>query len=84
MDETSSYPQDVVYSIAFFPGNSKWVITGSQDQSVRVWDIRTGVWQLIVHGHTGAARDVDVSGTENFLVTASLDGHVTLWSYDLL
>ena len=45
-------PQDTVYSIAFFPGNSQWVITSSQDKSVRVWDIRTGVWQLIVQGHT--------------------------------
>ena len=51
---------------------------------MRVWDIRTGVYQLIVQGHTKSAEAVDVSVTENFLVTASTDGDVTLWSYEVL
>ena len=57
---------------------------GSQDKSVRVWDIQTGVWQLIVQGHTNSVEEVDVSATGNLLASASFDRHVTLWSYELL
>ena len=82
----SRYPhlQDTVYSIAFFPNNDEWVITSSRDRNVSVWDIRTGVWQLVIRGHMGAVMKVDISGTENFFMTASLDCHATLWRYEVL
>ena len=51
---------------------------------MRIWDIRTGVWQLVVRGHRDSVREVDVSGTENFLVTLSADRHVTLWRCEVL
>ena len=75
--------QNTVYSIAFFPSNDERIVTASRDGSVRVWDIRTGVWQLVVQGHTESITAVDVSRTENFLVTASVDHHVTLWRYEV-
>ena len=51
---------------------------------MRIWNIRTGVWQLVVHGHRESIKGVDISRTENFLVTASFDQHVTLWRYEVL
>ena len=51
---------------------------------MRVWDIRTGVWQLVVQGHKRSVRGVDISRTENLLATASVDQHVTLWRYEVL
>ena len=59
-------------------------ITSSWDGSLRVWDIRTGIWQLVVQGHGTGDLDVDVSGTENLLATASQNCHATLWRYELL
>ena len=59
-------------------------MTSSNDGSVRVWDIRAGVWQLVVQGHRGSVTGVDISRTENLLVTASLDRQVTLWRYEML
>ena len=50
---------------------------------MRVWDIRSGVWRLIVQGHRASVK-MDISGTENFLVTAGVDRHVAFWKYDLL
>ena len=78
-----SFSQDRVRSIAFFPSSSEWVITSSDDSSVRVWDIRTGVWQLMLQGHTKSVQAVAVSGRENFLATAGVDCHVTLWRYEV-
>ena len=76
--------QDNVYSIAFSPSDEESFITGSEDGSVRVWDIRTGVWQLVVRGHRKPVRGVDISRTEKLLATASVDQHVTLWRYEVL
>lgn len=73
--------QDRVRSIAFFPSNTEWIITSSEDRGVRVWDTRTGIWQLILRG---PALAVDVSEADNFLATASFDRHVTLWRYEVL
>ena len=50
---------------------------------MRVWDIRTGTWQLVVQGHEEGLLDVDVSGPENLLATASQDGHGTLLRYEI-
>ena len=43
-------------------------------------------WYLAVGspGIQGVPLSVDVCGTENFLATASLDRHVTLWRYEVL
>ena len=77
-----SHPQDNVRSIALFPGHSEWVVTSSDDGSVRVWDTRTGFWQLVVWGHRSSV--IGVATSENFLATASIDRCVTLWRYAVL
>ena len=51
---------------------------------MRVWDIRTGVWQLVVQGHLESVRGVDISYAENLVATASLDQQVVLWRYEVL
>ena len=73
-----------IRSIAFFPHNSQWIVTCSNDRSVRVWDTESGVCQLTIQGHMNSVRGVDVSRIQNFLVTAGHDGHVSVWKYELL
>ena len=79
----TSNVQGYVRSVAFFP-NGQWIVTGSTDESVRVWDTQSGVCQLTLHGHTDGVRGVDVSLVKNFLVTAGDDGRVALWKYEVL
>ena len=79
---TEKLSQDHIRSISFFPGNTRWVVTGSDDRSVRVWDIRSGVCELTLQGNTDCVREVDIS--QNFLAIASKNGLVTLWKYELL
>ena len=59
-------------------------MTGSNDRSVRIWDAQSGVCHLRLQGHVDWVRGVDVSQRENFLATAGIDGHVTVWKYKLL
>jgi WD40 repeat protein len=76
--------QDAIRCIAFVPGTNQWVLSCSDDRSVRLWDAETGVWQLNLKGHTGCVRAVDISRKENLLATASKDHYVTFWKYDVL
>ena len=75
--------QGTVNSIALFPEN-QWMVTGSDDRSVRVWDTERGVCQLTLQGQTNWVRGVDVSRTQNFLAIAGRDGHTTVWKYKRL
>ena len=74
--------QHYVHSIALFPDNGRWIVTGSNDKSIRVWDTESGVCQLTLYA--GQVSQVDVSRTQNLLATAGQDGHVTVWKFRLL
>ena len=78
LTEEAFVSQGAINSIALFPDN-QWMVTGSDDESVRVWATERGVCQLTLQGHTDWVLGVDVSRTQNFLATACMDGHVTVW-----
>ena len=74
--------QGGVYSVALFPDNAPWIVAGSCDRSVRVWDTESGVCLLTLQGHMDRVLEVDVS--QNFLATAGEDGYLAVWKYKLL
>ena len=80
VDRETFVSQDYVCSVALFPENSRWMVSGSADISVRVWDTENGVCQLTLRGHTELVRRVDAS--RDFLATSSHDGNVTVWKYE--
>jgi len=89
VDEEQGFPEvrsflghnESVCSIAVFPDNAQWIVTGSDDVTVRVWDTQSGVCQLTLEGQV---TWVDVSRTQNFLATVGENGYVTVWKYRLL
>ena len=83
-DRESFVTQDRVRCIALFPGKTQWIVSGSHDGSVRIWDTQSGVCQLTLVGHMAWVLCLDVSRTENFLATSGEDGHVAVWRYKVL
>ena len=61
-----------ITSIAFSPGGKK-VVSGSEDSTVRVWDIATGQADQTLTGHSGRVNSM----------VFSLDGKAVLPSYAL-
>ena len=53
--------------------------TASEDQSVRLWDARTGQEIMSLSGQTSAANQVAFSADGNRLAAASGDGTVRIW-----
>ncbi|XP_002741301.1 F-box/WD repeat-containing protein 2-like [Saccoglossus kowalevskii] len=53
------------------------IATGSDDQSVRLWDVESGRCLSVIQAHTCA----DVKFDENKLITASFDNTISCWDW---
>jgi hypothetical protein len=67
-----------VYSVTV-SGNGRRLASGSEDQTVRVWDVPSGQELLCLRGHEGGVYSVTVSGDGRRLVSGSFDRTVRMW-----
>ncbi|KAF8834635.1 WD40 repeat-like protein [Paxillus ammoniavirescens] len=73
-----------------FEGHEHWVncvcfcldedklVTGSSDNTVRVWNRRTGAVEVL-RGHSRSVRDIDMSPDGKMIVSGSQDETVRIW-----
>lgn len=60
--------------------DGKWLVTGSWDQSAKIWDTQTGSAIRKLDGvHTGYVNSVQFSPDDKLILTASDDGTARLW-----
>jgi hypothetical protein len=64
--------------VAFSPDGTR-IVTGSADQTVKVWDARTGTPQLELKGHTSWVYSVAFSPDGTRIVTGSEDRTARVW-----
>lgn len=57
-----------------------YVISGSEDNSIHVWDLVEASSVLTLKGHFGPVCGLAYHPTENLLLSSSADGTVRLWS----
>jgi WD40 repeat protein len=70
-----------VRSLAFDP-SSGLLVSSSDDQTIRLWDTRTGAeLSAIVDGHRGPVWSVALDPTTKILATAGADRTVRLWNW---
>src|SRR6266498_4132641 len=67
-----------VTCIAFSPDSNR-IVSGSDDQSVRVWDAKTGEQLRELQGHTSWVSSVAFSPGGNKIVSGSGDHSVRVW-----
>jgi WD40 repeat protein len=76
-----------VRSVAFSP-NGRILASGSDDQTIRLWDVRDGTCQKVLQGHTDrvcsvqfSPVDVSLPSSANpLLVSGSQDETIKLWN----
>jgi WD40 repeat protein len=67
-----------VDSVAFSP-DGKQVVSGSHDETVRLWDVATGASLQTLEGHPGSVNSVAFSPDGKQVVSESNDETVRLW-----
>ena len=67
-----------VYCVAFY-GDGSYIISGSYDNSVHMWDAWSGVELKVFNGHTGSVQSVAFSSDGTYIVSGSDDGSVRVW-----
>jgi WD40 repeat protein len=67
-----------VQATAFSPDGTQ-IVTGSEDETAKVWDARTGAELLTLNGHTGSVHAVSFSPDGRRIVTGSWDFTAKVW-----
>jgi WD40 repeat protein/class 3 adenylate cyclase len=74
-----SFPIDAV---AWSP-DGRWIATGGNDSSVRVWEANSGQLMERLTGHTGVLTSVDWSPDSQWIVSGGSDGTARVWELEL-
>jgi len=69
---------DEVDGLAFSP-DGRFALSGSLDNTARLWDVETGQVIHTLTGHTAGIRNVAYSPDGNYLLTGSGDNTARLW-----
>jgi WD40 repeat protein len=69
-----------INGIAITP-DGKRIVTGCQDQSVRVWDVTTGKELRFLEGHSGGVMDIGISSSGRLALSAGRD-EVRFWDLE--
>jgi WD40 repeat protein len=75
---TFSGHTDTVDAVAFSP-DGKFVLTGSLDNTAKLWDAATGAEVRTFSGHTGPVESVAFSPDGKYVLTGSRDKTAKLW-----
>ncbi|EFJ40753.1 hypothetical protein VOLCADRAFT_108019 [Volvox carteri f. nagariensis] len=69
-----------VLAVATTP-DSKYLITGSADKTVRVWDVCTGYIMATLRGHTGEVSTVAVTPNGRRIMSSGADKVIFVWDF---
>ena len=72
---------DKVFSLAF-SADGRWLASGGADQSVRIWDAKTGAPTRTLVGGTGEVNGLAFSRDARSLVSANGDGSMIVWQVE--
>jgi WD40 repeat protein len=71
--------QSWVTAVAFNP-RSATLVSGSLDDTIKVWDLQTGAEMVTLQGHPRGVNDLRISTKGQVLVSCGDDGTVKVWN----
>jgi WD40 repeat protein len=69
---------DMIWSVACSP-DGQYMVSGSMDHTMRVWDTTTGAQRHVMSGHSAPVLWVAFSPNGEWIVSASWDNTIRVW-----
>ncbi|KAG5517904.1 hypothetical protein PMAC_000359 [Pneumocystis sp. 'macacae'] len=69
--------QDGIYCIEF---DRNWIVSGSKDTTIRIWDLQKGLCHKVFRGHRASVLTLQFDVNMNVLVSGSSDTLVIIWN----
>ena len=63
--------------------DGRCAVSGSEDQTVRVWDLRSGVCLRTLKGHSDTVSSVSVTPDGRRAVSGSFDRTLRVWDLEI-
>lgn len=71
-----------VRTVAVDPIDNEWFATGSNDTTIKIWDLATGKLKLTLSGHIMTVKDICISKRHPYMFSASEDKLVKCWDLE--
>ena len=69
---------DVIYTL-IFSNKGDFLITGSADKTIKVWNSVTGSLKFTLNGHTDIVNNLAISPCDRWLISSSTDRTIRIW-----
>jgi WD40 repeat protein len=81
------HTEEVDQNALAFSSDGKWLISGSNDKTIKLWDVNTGRFLKTFpapggEGHSGSVRGVAISPDGCWIASAGRDKQVNLWNVE--
>ncbi|MCP3995785.1 MAG: DUF4365 domain-containing protein [bacterium] len=70
---------DWIRSVKVSP-DSTWAVSGSNDRSIKIWNLETGACQVITRRHSDKVRSVTITPDGTRILSAGKDRTVRIWN----
>lgn len=78
-DRTLQGHSYTVSSVAMSP-DGQYIVSGSEDRTIKVWSLRTGECVRTLSGSSGNVSSVAVTPDSQYIVSSGLDKDIRIWS----
>ena len=71
---------DMVFSISI-SRNDLYIVSASNDKTIRIWDRRNKIQESILVGHDGGILGVAITSDDQYIISSSNDRSVRIWNF---